>query len=285
MRRNRLTLLLLLSPGVGFLLVIFGLPLALALLGSFGIGVSGPKGGFSLAAYHKIFHDPRYVAGLKTSLYYGLAPIVVDLAIAIPLALALSRSFIGRKLFNGLYKIPLAIPSIVIAFAMLTLFEQGGFLSRLLAHAGLVLPRMVRDPWGIGVIAAMAWKDVPFMTLIITGSFAAVPTELTNAARALGASRLQAFALVMLPLAMPGITAAVLLAFIRSIGSFVLPDVLAASFPLPLSVLMYQAFRDSNWPLVYAIGSVLMAASIIVLVTYHLLSDRLAARHTLPRSA
>lgn len=284
MGKDRPTLLILLLPGVGFLLLMFGLPLITAFLGSFGIGISGPRGGLSLAAYYKIFHDSRYVAGLGTSLYYGLAPIVVDLLVSIPLSLALSRSFIGRKLFNGLYKIPLAIPSIVIAFATLTLFEQGGFLSRLLAHAGVELPRLVRDPWGVGVIAAVAWKDIPFMTLIITGSFAAVPTELIHAARALGASRLKAFLLVMLPLAMPGITAAILLAFIRSIGSFVLPDVLAASFPLPLSVLMYQAFRESNWPLVYAIGSVLMAASLMVLIAYYLLTDRLGAGRRAVRS-
>ncbi|WP_370676926.1 ABC transporter permease [Pleomorphomonas sp. PLEO] len=284
MIKDRLTLPILLLPGVGFLLLMFGLPLVTAFLGSFGIGISGPKGGFSLAAYHKIFHDSRYVEGLSTTLYYGLAPIVVDLLVSIPLSLALSRSFIGRKLFNGLYKIPLAIPSIVIAFATLTLFEQGGFLSRLLVHVGLDLPRLVRDPWGVGVITAIAWKDIPFMTLIITGSFAAVPTELIHAARALGASRLRAFVLVMLPLAMPGITAAILLAFIRSIGSFVLPDVLAASFPLPLSVLMYQAFRESNWPLVYAIGSVLMAASLMVLIAYYLLTDRLAAGRATARS-
>lgn len=285
MAKDNRALFVLLLPGVGFLLVMFGLPLAMALLGSFGVGVPGAKAGFSIAAYQKIFHDPRYVSGLATSLYYGLAPIIVDLMVAIPLSLALSRTFVGRKLFNGLYKIPLAIPSIVIAFAMLTLFEQGGFLSRLVAHVGLQLPRLVRDPWGIGVIGAIAWKDVPFMTLIITGSFAAVPSELVHAARALGASRLKAFALVMLPLSMPGITAAVLLVFIRSIGSFVLPDVLAASFPLPLSVLMYQAFRESNWPLVYAIGSILMAASLAVLMAYYLLSDSLMSRRPTVRSS
>lgn len=285
MAKDNRALFLLLLPGVGFLLAMFGLPLAMAFLGSFGVGIPGPKAGFSLAAYQKIFHDPRYVSGLGTSLYYGLAPIAVDLLVAIPLSLALSRSFVGRKLFNGLYKIPLAIPSIVIAFAMLTLFEQGGFLSRLAALAGLQLPRLVRDPWGIGVIGAIAWKDVPFMTLIITGSFAAVPMELVHAARALGASRLKAFALVMLPLSMPGITAAVLLVFIRSIGSFVLPDVLAASFPLPLSVLMYQAFRESNWPLVYAIGSILMVASLAVLMAYYLLCDSLLARRTAKRNS
>ncbi|WP_183398690.1 ABC transporter permease [Kaistia hirudinis] len=275
---NGRTIALLLLPGVGLLALLFGIPLVSGIFGSFGLGMgAGRNAGPTLASYAKVFGDPRYLAGLRTTLYYGAMAVLVDLVVAIPLALALGRSFVGRKLFNGLYKIPLAVPGIVVAFAMLTLLEQGGFLSRVLHLVGLSLPRLVRDPWGIGVIAAMAWKDIPFMTLIIVGSFAAVPEELLHAARAFGASPLRAFLKVRLPLAMPGITAAILLSFIRSTGSFVIPDVLGASYPLPLSVLMYQAFRDSNWPLVYAIGTVLMLASFLILLSYYFLTARIVA--------
>ncbi|MCX5496385.1 ABC transporter permease subunit [Kaistia dalseonensis] len=281
MDRNPWKTLLLLAPGVGFLAVMFGIPLAWGVLGSFGIGMGPAKiAGPTLAYYAKVFGDPRYLAGLRTSFYYGAMPVVVNLIVAIPLSLALGRSFVGRKLFNGLYKIPLAVPSIVVAFAMLTLFEQGGFFSRFLHLFDLTLPRLVRDKWGFGVIMAVAWKDIPFMTLIITGSFASVPTELVQAARALGASPLRSFLFVKLPLAMPGITAAILLSFIRSTGSFVIPDVLGISYPLPFSVLMYQAFRESNWPLVYAIGTTLMVASFIVLLLYYLLTARIGGRKT-----
>jgi putative spermidine/putrescine transport system permease protein len=270
---------LLLLPGVGLLALLFGIPLLWGVLGSLGLGMGAAKAaGPTLASYAKVFGDPRYLAGLRTTFYFGTMAVLVDLVVAIPLALALGRSFVGRKLFNGLYKIPLAVPSIVVAFAMLTLLDQGGFFSRVLHLVGLSSPRLVRDPWGVGVIASMAWKDIPFMTLIIAGSFAAVPTELLQAARAFGASPLKTFLLVRLPLAMPGITAAILLSFIRSTGSFVIPDVLGAAYPLPLSVLMYQAFRDSNWQLVYAIGTVLMLASFLILMFYHTLTSRIAGQ-------
>ena len=61
----------------------------------------------------------------------------------------------------------------------------------------------------------MAWKAVPFMTLIIAGSVAAIPDDLKAAARTLGAGRLTIFLRVELPLALPGITAATLLVFVE----------------------------------------------------------------------
>ena len=96
------------------------------------------------------------------------------------------------------------------------LFDRGGMLSRMLTPIGLSLPKLVRDEWGLGVIIAMAWKAVPFMTLIIAGSVASIPEDLKAAARTLGANRLTTFFRIELPLALPGITAATLLVFVSS---------------------------------------------------------------------
>lgn len=270
MRITRLHILLLLFPGVGVLVATFGLPLFWALAGSVGLGADG--GGFTLAPLSAIFTEAKYRKGLMISLYYALAPTILTLCVAIPLALLLQKSFIGRKLLNGLYKLPLAVPAIVAAFMVLTLFEQGGFVDRLLMLGGWGIGKIVRDPLGIGVILATLWKDVPFMTLIIAGAFGAIPSDTVSAARSLGATRLRAFWAVQFPLAMPGITAATLLCFVKSLGNFAAPSLLGPAYPLPLSILMYDSYRDGDWAAIYAMGTVLIIAASLVLAAYYTLT-------------
>ncbi len=263
--RRHALLPLMLLPGVGVLLALFGLPLLWALLGSFGL-IDG--GAFTLEHYRKVFTSSLSRAAFWRSVYYGVVPVLLTLVISVPLAALIQKRFAGRQLFSGLYKIPLAVPSIVVAFMALTLLERGGFLDRLLAPSGLHLPHLVRDAAGLGVILASVWKNVPFMTLIITGAFAAIPEETVHAARSLGAGPLRTFFRIQIPLAMPGITAALLLNFMFSLGSFALPNLLGPAYPPAMSLLMYDAFQHGDWPTVYAMGMVLTAFAMLVLVLY-----------------
>jgi putative spermidine/putrescine transport system permease protein len=268
---DRARLLLLLTPGVGYLLVFFGWPLLSALIGSFHLD----DGSFTLQWYTRIFTRPSMLRGLSVSIYYGVAPVVVSLLASIPLALLLRRSFLGRKLFNGLYKLPMAVPSIIVALMVIIVAERGGFLDRLLAPLGLGLPKLVRDDWGVGVILSTVWKQIPFMTLIITSAFAAVPEDIRLAARSLGASRLNTFLFVEVPLAMPGITAAILLTFIGSMGSYAIPDIVGPPVARPLSVLMVAEFSQGRFAQVYAMGMVLSLFAIAVLIAYYTLTARI----------
>jgi putative spermidine/putrescine transport system permease protein len=162
------------------------------------------------------------------------------------------------------------VPGIVAAFLVLVVLDRGGMVSRLLTPLGIPLPRLVRDQWGIGAIIATCWKNVPFMTLIISGAMASINRDLLSAAQTLGAGRLTVLLRVQLPLAQPGITAAVLLTFVSSLGSFVIPNLLGPAYPLPLSVHMYaQGFQQGNWPLVYAMGTLLSVVAIAVLLLYY----------------
>ncbi len=264
----------LLLPGVGFLALLFAGPLLMSLLGS--LGLDQGLDGFTLQHYAQIFTRPTLQRALGLSLYYGVVPVLVTLLISIALALLLRRHFWGRRLFNGLYKIPMAVPGIIAALVVMTLAERGGFLDRLAAPLGLELPRMIRDPWGIGVILASVWKQVPFMTLVIAGAFAAIPQDVVDAARSLGAGRWSTLLQVELPLATPGISAAVLLTFIGSMGSFAIPDLLGPASPRPLAVHMVAEFGDGHMALVHAMGMVLSVFAVAVLLGYYALTARAA---------
>ncbi|WP_320195391.1 ABC transporter permease [Agrobacterium rosae] len=271
LRDRRVQLLVLLAPGVGYLIVFFGGPLLSALLGSFRL----EDGSFTLSLYERIFTRPSMIRGLRTSIYYGVMPVIVSLVVSVPLALLISKSFIGRKLFSGLYKLPMAVPGIIVGLMIIVVFERGGFMDRLVAPLGLELPKLVREDWGIGVILASVWKQVPFMTLIITSAFAAIPEDIRYASRTMGASRFKTFIFVEVPLAMPGITAAILLTFIGSMGSYAIPDIVGPPTARPLSVLMVQEFNQGRFNQVYAMGMVLSLFAVVVLLAYYTLTSRI----------
>jgi putative spermidine/putrescine transport system permease protein len=268
LRDPKIQLALLLLPGVGYLLVFFGGPLVSALIGSLRLD----DGSFTLQWYERIFTRVTMLRGLKTSIYYGVAPVIVSLLVSVPLALLIRHGFWGRKLFNGLYKLPMAVPGIIVALMVIIMAERGGFIDRVIAPFGLSLPKLVRDEWGIGVILASVWKQIPFMTLIITSAFAGIPEDIRHAARSLGASRLSTFIFVEVPLAMPGITAAILLTFIGSMGSYAIPDIVGPPSPRPLSVLMVSEFNEGRFAQVYAMGMVLSLFAVAVLLAYYALT-------------
>lgn len=284
-RASTLTLVLCLLPGVGYLAAFFGLPLVRVIYGSF-TARQPTEEAFTLVTWGELFANPVYMDGLWFSLWLGIAPTLASLVVAIPLAALMQANETSRNLFGTLYKIPLVVPSIVAGFLVLVILDRGGMASRLATPFGLALPRLVRDQWGIGAIIASAWKTIPFMTLIIAGSMAAISKDVLSAARTLGAGRLTVLTRIQLPLAQPGITAAVLLSFIGSLGSYVIPSLLGPSYPLPLSVHMFaEGFQKGNWPMVYAMGTLLSVMAIAVLLAYYAIIGSLtrnAARRGAP---
>lgn len=273
-RRPTLRAVLFLLPGIGFLALLFGFPLISAFLGSFGLA-DGP-GEFTTRYYAKVANSAVLRRGFSVTVYYAVAPVVISTILATGLALVIRRPFAGRALFSGLYKLPMAVPGIIVALMVLTLIERGGFFDRLLAPFDLTLPRLVRDPLGVGVIVASVWKQLPFLTLVITGAFAGVPEDVRNAARSLGANRIRAFFLVELPLALPAITAAVLITFVGSLGGFAIPDLIGAPSPLPLSIRMVRAFNEGNASEAYALGMVIAGFGSAVLLSYYALTAGIA---------
>jgi putative spermidine/putrescine transport system permease protein len=285
MTPKRFTLPLLLLPGIGYLALLFGFPLVLALLGGFGLFNIGRDNHLTLEYYQELFTNKEYRDGLWYTLYLAFASTLFSLVVSIPLAALLQRSFTGKKLFNAFYKIPLVVPSIVAAFLVLTMLDQGGISSRVLALLNLDLPKLVRDRFALGVLIAMSWKSIPFMTLIVGGSMASISSDLLHAARSLGAKPLTVFWSIQVPLALPGITAATLLVFIGGMGAFAIPNLLGPVYPTPLSVHMYEnAFQRNQWGLVSAMGTLISVVSCLVLLGYYRLTRKAQQAFSVGRS-
>ena len=151
---------------------------------------------------------------------------------ALPLALicahALARGrFRGRGLLNALIHLPLVLPPVVTGYALLLLFGRTGPLGAFLENTlGLVLA----FNWK-GAVLAAAIMGFPLMVRAIRLSLEAVDPKLEEAARVLGATRMQVWRRVTLPMILPGLSAGAILGFAKALGEFGATITFVATIP------------------------------------------------------
>lgn len=269
-RREWLTDLVLLAPGVGYLLVFMCVPLAQVVLRGFGLLAIGEPSHFTLSFYREILANRIDRDSIGFSLYFALGTTVISLVLALVTSALLQVNFPGRSLISVLYKIPLVVPSLVAAFLVLTIIDQGGIIARAVARFGVEWPELVHDRWGVGIILVLVWHNVPIMIVILSAVMSAISHDVSDAARNLGASPWQVFRNVTLPLSLPGISAASLLVFIGVFGAFSIPSLVGAAYPKAISVVMSnEVLERSNWALASALGTIVTALSAVLLYVYY----------------
>lgn len=154
---------------------------------------------------------------IRLSLKVSLVAVTGTLPLAFGLAWLLARvEFHGKILLDAIVHLPLVLPPVVIGWLLLLAFGRNGPIGQWLADSFGVT---VLFRWTGAAIAA-AVMSLPLMVRAIRLSIEAIDRRFEDAARTLGASKLHAFATIALPLSLPGILAAAVLGFARSIGEF-----------------------------------------------------------------
>ncbi len=153
---------------------------------------------------------------IALSLRIAIVATLVSLPFGIAVAYALARwKFPGKTLVNGLVHLPLVLPPVVTGYLLLLTFGRQGIFGAVLARMGIVLSFR----W-TGAALACAIMGFPLMVRAMRLSFESIDTRLEAAAGTLGASGPWRFALVTLPLAVPGLIVGSILAFARALGEF-----------------------------------------------------------------
>lgn len=193
-----------------------------------------------------LFEDPAILSALQTSLTLGLVVSLIATAVGTSAAYALARfRFRGRDLVQLFLTVPILVPHIILGVGLLIAFRMVGLVKS--------FPLLV-----VGHVAIA----LPYVVLTTRHRLQAIPQSLEDAARTLGASRLQTFRAVTMPLALPAIVTAFLFAFMISFD-----EVTATLFWRPVNVetvptqimamLQYSVDQKIN-----ALATVLIAATI-----------------------
>jgi spermidine/putrescine transport system permease protein len=212
----------------------------------------------TLANYRTIIEETFYQSFLW-SLSFAALTVVFLAIICYPVAYGLVRVF-GRwsNLITLFFVLPLFISENVRLYGWILFFIKGGvLLGGIKALFGVDMESVLFTPPMI--VFGMIYVYLPFMLFPMTLGLSMVPTDVTEAASDLGASRWQVFREVELPLAMPGITIGAMLTFVLGIGAITEAKVLGGQSIIVITHDIEIAFTYSqNWPLGAALSVLLM---------------------------
>ena len=225
--------------------------------------IAFPLQGFSTRWFQALWENEALHQAVRNSLLIAAVAAVLATLLGICAARAGTlTAFRGKRAMLGFVMLPLVLPEIVIAVALLIMVRQ-------------VLDLQLSN-WT--VIAAHTVICVPFSVAILNGAFANLDPSFEEAAMDLGETRWGAFRLVTLPLVVPGIVSSLLICFIISLDDFVIAQFLTGSNPtLPVYVYGLTRFVDSL-PLIMALGTLLVALSISLLAVAEWFRRRGVAR-------
>ena len=235
--RSRLATPGLLGLPLAWLLVFFVVPIGI--VGAYSVdALHGPEifaetHKVTLTAWTHFFHSSVYLGLFWKSVKMSLIVSLVVVVLAYPVAYYLALSGTKRKYVLLLILIaPFLTSYLLRVLAWKVILGNNGVLNSFLAWTGIrsanhPLSQLLYSRFAVMLVLVYVW--VPFVALPIFVSLETLDRRLLEAAADLGASRLQAFLRVTLPLSLPGIAAAFLFVFIPTVGEFVTPSLVGGA--------------------------------------------------------
>ena len=228
-----------------------------------------------VTAYKVVLSDPQFWANLLRTVEWTLGTLVVEIVIALPLALLLNLRTPVTGAVTGLIMIPWITPFVVLSYAWLFLYDgQSGPLHALLQWLGLVgastpLANPSAALWSIILISG--WKGVPFLTIALLATMKSIPDELYEAASIDGAGRFTSFRSVTLPLIRPTLGAMSVVLGVQAFYSFDLVWILTQGGPGTsseiLGIQLFQTFFTQASPgQAAALGTLMLVLALVLLV-------------------
>ncbi|TWG90516.1 putative spermidine/putrescine transport system permease protein [Mesorhizobium sp. J18] len=239
---------------IGFLVIIFiAAPLVIVVPISFSNARSlqFPPPGYWLGYYQAYFSDTDWLRPTFNSILIATATTVLTMVLVVPATFALVRHrFYGKSVADLMMLMPLAVPHIVMAV---------GYYS-FLGNLRLVHTHM-------GVVLAHACLSVPIAFLVLSANLKGFDRNLERAAQSLGASPVQTFIHVTLPILRPGLFISALFAFIQSFDETVVAIFISGRDAETLPRKMFDSIRQEADPVIAVISTLLFAAVLLALLT------------------
>lgn len=216
----------------------------------------------NLESYRALFEGDTFTSIVLLSLKIASVTTAVTLALALPVAYALAtrldRTF-GLVIF--LVLLPFFTMYIVRAYSWLLLFGDGGIFNTALMQFGIITAPLDLFGYGQGpVVIGLVHAYFPYMLLSLYASLDGVDFALVEAARDLGASRVETFRDIIFPLVLPGMIAGSLFVFVPSLGAFITPRFLGQG-----KILMLGMYIEQRVGTLYQVDYASAASMIIVL--------------------
>ena len=222
------------------------MPIAVVIYTSF-LETNGPvfTGGFGLNSYARVIREVPDVI-VNTFKFSLLATLLITLAGGLISYVVVRRETAAAGLLDALLMVPYVVPGVVLAIGFLLCFQYGAF-DLIGTSTIIVLMLFVRRlPYGVRATSAVLRQIKP---------------SIEEAAVNLGASPLQAFARVTVPLMLPGVIAGAMMSFITAINELSATLLLYTARTTTMPVRIYSAVLDGEFGIAAAVAALLLASS------------------------
>lgn len=218
--------------------------------------------GFTTQWYGKLFSNSSVLGSLWYSIVIAILATIISVTIGTIGALGLRKyEFKARKFINNMLYIPIIVPEIVMAVALLIVFMK----------VGLAL--------GLGsILIGHCTFCIPYALVTIKGRISGDSYSLEEASLDLGANRMQTFFNITLPSIMPGVMSAAFLSFTLSIDDVVMSNMLAGSKTSTLPVLILSMNKSGITPDVNALTTIMILVILVGMLLNKLVRNALNKR-------
>ena len=204
--------------------------------------------GLTLRWYRAVFEDHDLRSSLSNTLILSGASTLVSTVLGTVAALAARDAFRGKRLYTTLVSLPVMVPDIVLAIALLALFQAIGM--RLSLWTALI---------------AHVTFNLSYVAVVVSARLQSMDRTTELAAQDLGATPFAAFWKVTFPAILPGILSGALLAFTLSFDDFVITYFTTGPDSTTLPVMIYTRIRKEGAAEIRALSTLLMAASVALI--------------------
>lgn len=204
---------------------------------------------FTLSNYGRLF-DPIFLKILWKSFYMAALATLICLLIGYPFAFIIAKMpKKARPLMLFLVIIPFWTNSLIRTYGLKIFLGTRGLLNESMIGLGII-ERPIRIIYTeYAVMVGLVYILLPFMILPLYSSIEKLDRSYLEAARDLGANKLQCFVRVILPLTTPGIIAGSLLVILPALGMFYVSDLLGGAKDLLIgNVIKDQIYKARDWP-------------------------------------
>jgi putative spermidine/putrescine transport system permease protein len=236
---------------------------------------------FTFDNYLKFFTDPFFsVKVLGTTFWFAVLSTILATLGAYPAAYFLARTKLRIKRFLlVLAASPLFINPVVRTYTWLVALADNGVLNKLCMSLNLIKEPIKYIYTDLGVLIALTQISIPYIILSLLGVLQSIDPTLEEAAKTLGANKVQTFFKITLPLSMPGIVAGSLLVFSLNVSAYAIPRIIGGPRVSMLSLLAYQyGITLGNLPF----GSAMSIILLIISITSVLLYTKILSRYYIP---
>jgi len=254
LRRDETKGMVLIAPPFIYAVLLLAAPLAAIVLFSFWTqDFMTIDRSFTLSNYREAFTDPLYMELLSRSLRISLSVTAITVVLAFPVAYFVSFYVAPERksLWLFLITIPFWTSYLIRVFLWRVILAYDGPVNGTLVGLGVIDEPLAWILYSTNsVVITLAHAYAPFAILPIFVSLEKIDRSLHEAGRDLGENRVMVFLRVTLPLAMPGVLAAVLIVFIPTIGDYVTPRLVGGSDGTMIAnMIQTQFMRLNNAPM------------------------------------